>query len=163
MVVLQRLRFIQAIIRVVTILDSGSQVDIYNYHKGNISPPQSSHLYFYTFIASKTTVDWNRGNPFTVDTICMNLQFHWSYFLLNVTLLQSHVMTYDLQTTTAYWWCENFEEGHEYLRPSVQARSRLLQCSGFPVVAGRQVATFAQSTCERAASSELLVALHRKH
>ena len=72
-------------------------------------------------------------------------------------------MTYDLQTTPAYWWCKNFEEGHEYLKPSVQARSRLLQCSGFPVVARRQVATFAQSTSERAASSELVMALHRKH
>ena len=86
------------------------------------------------------------------------------YFLQQeVILLQSHVMTYDLQTTTAYWWCENFGEGHEYLRPSVQTRSRLLPSSGFPVVAGRQVATLAQLTCERAASSELLVALHRKH
>ena len=93
----------------------------------------------------------------------MTLYFHRVFHQQEVLLLQSHVMTYDLQTTTAYWWCENFEEGHEYLRPSVQARSRLLQCSGFPVVAGRQVATLAQLTSERAASSELLVALHRKH
>ena len=69
-----------------------------------------------------------------------------------VPLLQSHVMTFDLDTATELWRYENFEEGHEYFRPSVQARSRLLQCSGFPVVAGRQVATLAQLTSERAAS-----------
>ena len=93
----------------------------------------------------------------------MTLYFHRVFHQLEVLLLQSHVMTYDLQTTTAYWWCENFGEGHEYLRASVQARSRLLPSSGFPVVAGRQVATLAQLTSERAASSELVMALHRKH
>ena len=93
----------------------------------------------------------------------MTLYFHRVFLQKEVLFLQSHVMTYvlhvmtyDLQTTTAYWWCENFGEGHEYLRPSVQARSRLLPYSGFPVVAGRQVATLAQLTSERAASSGLL-------
>ena len=89
----------------------------------------------------------------------MTLYFHRVFLQQEVLSLQSHVMTYDLQTTTAYWWCENFGEGHKYLRPRVRTRSRLLPCSGIPVVAGRQVATLAQSTSERAASSELLVAL----
>ena len=81
----------------------------------------------------------------------MILYFYQVFLQREVLFLQSHVMTYDLQTTTAYWWCENFGEGHEYLRPSVQTRSRLLPSSGIPVVARRQVATFAQSTSERAA------------
>ena len=94
----------------------------------------------------------------------MTLYFHRVFLQKEVLFLQSHVMTYvlhvmtyDLQTTTAYWWCENFGEGHEYLRPSARTRSRLLPSSGIPVVAGRQVATLAQLTSERAASLELLL------
>ena len=144
---------------------------------------RSTHFYaFTTTTTTSTEVGRNGGNPYTngpggyksrelnlpMDWVNerskgMTLNFYKVFPEQEVLFLQSHVMTYDLQTTTAYWWCKNFGDGHEYSRPSVRTRSRLLPSSGIPVVAGRQVATLAQLTSERAASSELLVALHRKH
>ena len=38
----------------------------------------------------------------------MTLYFHRVVLQQEVLLLQSHVMTYDLQTTTAYWWVQKF-------------------------------------------------------